>query len=241
VVGACACRAAPTRRSTTTGRAANRKSASSATHASRRASRRCARKRVWGASVIWASSSMTPMASRGPPASRTNRTCTRRSSQSSLIRKIPTSLSKRVSMGYRRLGSKPPDNRQFGRWRWSGRSPSPCIPSTARCRWSGMCRRFRPSNRRPRPARWAPMAACRTCVHCAFPSSTSPICSPRAMRSRSRAGSSACSPCAPTCGRKASMASSTRASPPRVGLEAWGSRTYVPDHGGDRQLRRTGS
>ena len=45
--------------------------------------------------------------------------------------------------------------RRSTRWRWSGRSPSRCIPSTARCRWSGTCRRSRQSSRRRRPARSA--------------------------------------------------------------------------------------
>jgi nitrate reductase beta subunit len=31
------------------------------------------------------------------------------------------------------------------RWRWSGRWPCRCTPSTARCRWSGTCRRCRRS------------------------------------------------------------------------------------------------
>jgi nitrate reductase beta subunit len=45
----------------------------------------------------------------------------------------------------RRTGSKRPAARRSGRWRWSGRSPSRCIPNTARCRWSGTCRRCRRS------------------------------------------------------------------------------------------------
>src|SRR3546814_6011536 len=49
--GACACRAALTRRSITTGKPANRKSASSAIRASKRASRRCAARPASGASA----------------------------------------------------------------------------------------------------------------------------------------------------------------------------------------------
>jgi nitrate reductase beta subunit len=52
--GACACRAALTRRSITTGKPANRKSASSAIRASRRASRRCAARPASGASATLA-------------------------------------------------------------------------------------------------------------------------------------------------------------------------------------------
>ena len=59
------------------------------------------------------------------------------------------------------------DARRSGRWRWSGRSPSRCIPNTARCRWSGTCRRSRRSSRRPRPARSGTTATCRTCARCA--------------------------------------------------------------------------
>ena len=38
---------------------------------------------------------------------------------------------------------------------WTGRWPCRCTPSTAPCPWSGMCRRSRPSPRRPTPAMWA--------------------------------------------------------------------------------------
>ena len=65
-------------------------------------------------------------------------------------------------------GSRPRAARRSGRWRWNGRSPSRCIPNTAPCRWSGTCRRCRRSRRRPRPARWASTAACRTFARCAF-------------------------------------------------------------------------
>ena len=35
--------------------------------------------------------------------------------------------------------------RRSGRWRWNGRSRSRCTRNTARCRWSGTCRRCRRS------------------------------------------------------------------------------------------------
>ena len=56
--------------------------------------------------------------------------------------------------------------------------------STARCRWSGTCRRCRRSSRQPTPAnrrRWR----CRTCAACAFRCAISPTCSPPATKSRS--------------------------------------------------------
>ena len=61
----------------------------------------------------------------------------------------------------RKPGSRLPASRRSGRWRWNGRSPSRCIPNTARCRWSGTCRRSRRSRPPRRPARWAWMAPCR--------------------------------------------------------------------------------
>ena len=59
--------------------------------------------------------------------------------------------------------------RRSTRWRWSGRSPSRCIRNTARCRWSGTCRRSRRSSRRRRPARSAMTARCRTCARLRIP------------------------------------------------------------------------
>jgi nitrate reductase alpha subunit len=80
--------AARTRRSTTTGRAARPRSASSATRASRRASRPCARKPAWAASATWACCCTTPTASPRPPRWPPRRTCTRRSWTSSSTRTI---------------------------------------------------------------------------------------------------------------------------------------------------------
>ncbi len=78
-------RAAPTRRSTTTGRAANPRSASSAIRASRRASRPSAPRPALAASAISASSSTTLTRSRRLPACRTTRISTSSSSGSSSI------------------------------------------------------------------------------------------------------------------------------------------------------------
>ena len=106
----------------------------------------------------------------------TSRISTRRSSRSSSIRTIRWSSSARGPTAFRTRGSKRPGIRRSGRWRWNGRSPSRCIPNTARCRWSGTCRRCRRSRLRPRPARWASTAACPTCTRCAFRSGISPTC-----------------------------------------------------------------
>ena len=73
----------PYKKSTTTGRAANPRSAPSAIRASRAGSRRSARKPASGASATSAWCSMTPTPSRRRRASRTRRTSTRPSSTSS--------------------------------------------------------------------------------------------------------------------------------------------------------------
>ena len=62
------------------------------------------------------------------------------------------------------------------RWRWTGRWRCRCTPSTARCPWSGTCRRCRRSARPPTPATSAPTARFRTSTSCASRSSTWPTC-----------------------------------------------------------------
>jgi nitrate reductase beta subunit len=52
----------------------------------------------------------------------------------------------------------------------------PLHPSTARCPWSGTCRRSRPSSRPPTPATWASTARSPTSQRCAFRCSTWPTC-----------------------------------------------------------------
>ena len=61
-----------------------------------------------------------------------------------------------------RRGWRRPSGRRCGRWRWTGRSPSRCIPNTGPCRWSGTCRRFRRSRPQPRRVTSEWSAACRT-------------------------------------------------------------------------------
>ena len=104
--------------------------------------------------------------------------------------------------------------RRSRRWRWNGRSRSRCIRNTARCRWSGTCRRSRRSSRRPRPARSGidgEMPDVRVAAHPAQ------VSRQPADRRQGGAGgarrSSACWRCAPTCGPRPSTASSTRRSP----------------------------
>jgi nitrate reductase beta subunit len=62
------------------------------------------------------------------------------------------------------------------RWRCNGRWRCRCTRSTARCRWSGTCRRSPRSVLRPRPGSSAAMARSRTSSSCASPFSTSPTC-----------------------------------------------------------------
>ena len=64
-------------------------------------------------------------------------------------------------------GSKARATARSTRWRWTGRSRCRCTPSTARCRWSGTCRRCRRSPPRPTPGSWAPTARSPTSTRCA--------------------------------------------------------------------------
>ena len=75
------------------------RSASSATRASRPASRRCAPRPAWGASATSACCSTTPTASRSGVAWRTRRTSTRPSSRSSSTRTPPKCRSRRARDG----------------------------------------------------------------------------------------------------------------------------------------------
>ena len=74
----------------------------------------------------------------------------------------------------------------------------PLTPSTARCRWSGMCRRSRPSSRTPTPARSRRSAKSPMCVRCASRCAISPIYSPLAPKRRLSRRSNGCWPCAST-------------------------------------------
>ena len=113
---------------------------------------------------------------------------------------------------------------------------SRCIPSTARCRWSGTCRRCRRSSRRPTPARSAATARCRTCSQLRIPVKylanllTAGDEAPVALRARAHA-------------RHARLhAGEDRRRRHRRGDRRAGrahrraDRGHVPDHG-DRQLR----
>jgi nitrate reductase beta subunit len=88
-------------------------------------------------------------------ASRRAGSLSRRSSRSSSIPTIPKVIAEArkdgIPGGWLEAAQASPSTR----WRWSGRSPSRCIPNTARCRWSGTCRRSRRSRPPPRPARSA--------------------------------------------------------------------------------------
>ena len=141
--GGCASAAAPTRRSTSTGRAARPRSARSATRGSRPASRRSARRPASAGSATSASSSTTPTASRRPPPSPTRRTCSPRSSRSSSTRTTPRCRRRPAATGSPRTGSTPRAARRSTRSPSSTASRCRSIPSTGRCRWSGTCRRSR--------------------------------------------------------------------------------------------------
>ena len=127
-------------------------------------------------------------------------------------------------------------SRRSIRWRWSGRSRSRCIPNTARCRWSGTCRRCRRSNRRRRPARSAMTARCRTSSSLRIPL--------KYLANLLTAGKE--EPVALALERMLAMRAYMRAKTvdgvideaiaKRVGLTSAADRGHVPDHG-DRQLR----
>ena len=59
----------------------------------------------------------------------------------------------------RTTGSRPRAAARSTRWRSTGRSRCRCTRNTARCRWSGTCRRCRRSRRPPTPGRSAPTAS----------------------------------------------------------------------------------
>ena len=99
-------------------------------------------------------------------------------------------------------GSRPPSARPSTGWPSSSASRCRCTRSSARCRWSGTCRRsHRWSTGSPRPGTTArPRATCSApSTRCASPSSTSRSCSPRATPSRSAGSCAHSRRCARTC------------------------------------------
>ena len=129
------------------------------------------------------------------------------------------------------------DARRSGRWRWSGRSPSRCIPNTARCRWSGTCRRCRRSSRRPRPARsgsdgdMPDVRSLRIPLKYLANLLTAGNEEPVALGPRAHAGDARLH-----ARQDHRRRASTRASPPARRPHRAADRGHVPDHG-DRQLR----
>ena len=173
--------AARTRRSTTTGRAARPRSASSATRASKPASRRCARETCVGPHPL---PRRAAVRRRPHPGGGERRARPR--PVPGAARHLPrparpegdrAGAHRRHSRGLDRGGAQQPGLQDGGA---TGRSRCRCTPSTARCRWSGTCRRCRRSARPPTPAMSASTASFPTSTSCASRSSTSPTCSPPA-------------------------------------------------------------
>ena len=107
------------------------------------------------------------------------------------------------------------------RWRWTGRWRCRCIRNTARCRWSGTCRRCRRSAPRRTPATSASTARFPTCSQLRIPVQYLANLLTAGDTGAGGAGrSSACWRCAPT--SAASMSTGSRTSPccEQVGLTA---------------------
>jgi hypothetical protein len=132
--GACASRVARTRRCSTTGSRERPRSASAAIRASNPACRPSVPSPASGASATTASSSMTPTSCSMQPASTTTRICTRHTSICSSTRTIPGHRAGEEGRRARAAGSMRRRSRRSTRWPCSGRSPSRCIRSSARCR-----------------------------------------------------------------------------------------------------------
>ena len=84
--------------------------------------------------------------------------------------------------GSRATGSRPRGARRSTTWRCAGAWRCRCTRSSARCRWSGTCRRCRRSSRRSRSTatRPTPTTSSARSTTCGSRSSTSPTCSPPA-------------------------------------------------------------
>ena len=90
--------------------------------------------------------------------------------------------SRRAATASPTTGSRPRAARRSTRSRTATASRCRCTPSTARCRWSGTCRRSRRSSTRWRPTatRRTPTTSSRRSSRCGSRSTTSPTCSPPA-------------------------------------------------------------
>ncbi len=105
-------------------------------------------------------------------------------------------------------------------WPCAGAWRCRCTPSSARCRWSGTCRRSRPSSRRSRSTatRPTPTTSSAPSSTCGSRSSTWPTCSPPATSTPCAPCCTGSPPCAPTCASARCSARSTTSLPARVGL-----------------------
>ena len=174
-------------------RPARPRSARCATRGSRWACRRCAPRRASGGCATSASCCTTPTGCSRRPPSRTSRNST------VAAHGVPRPARPRGRAAAARAGI-PEDwidaaqRRPIWRLISSTGSRFRCIPSTARCRWSGTSRRCPRSSTSwptPAPTPRTPATCSRRSTSCAFPSSTSPTCSPPATRAGRRGAAQA--------------------------------------------------
>ena len=219
--GATASRAARTRRSTSTTAPARPRSARSATRGSRSASRRSARRPASGASATSASCSTTPTASQAAASVPDERDLLAAQRDVFLDPEDPEVREAAHARRHpARLDRRARGARRSTTWRCAGASRCRCTPSSARCRWSGTCRRCRRWSRRWRPTatRPTPTTSSARSTTCGSRSSTSPTCSAPATSTSSAASCTGSRRCAPTCASARCSARSTSSCPARVGL-----------------------
>ena len=126
---------------------------------------------------------------RRPPRCPTSATCSPRSATCSSTPRTRRSQAAARATASPTTGSTRRGARRSTTWRCAGASRCRCTPSSARCRWSGTCRRSRRSSRRSRPTatRPTPTTSSARSTTCGSRSSTSPTCSPPATSTSIRA------------------------------------------------------
>ena len=113
---------------------------------------------------------------------RPSTTCSTRSATCSSTRSTPRCARRPRATGSPTTGSTTRAAHRSTRSRTATASRCRCTPSTARCRWSGTCRRSRRSSTRSRPTatRPTPTRSSRRSRRCGSRSTTWPTCSPPA-------------------------------------------------------------